>query len=223
MTTRSGSYERQDDITKLQEIVEKLVDEQKQLKEKVEEALLSNDFINEKFEENKTTTEKVLKKLTEISEQNQKLIEKNELLEKQLKIEKEERIKLEERLYTILNPIELEKRYNNLELHGLAEKENENCQEIVNEIIKKITPKPVVIENCYRTGYKFKLTGERNNRAILVKFQKREDRDTAFASRSNLKTIENQTLYLNVNLPPYLKMLRGKANVVRKQKGYKYL
>ena len=217
-----STAESKAEIKQIKIMVEKLVLENKQLKEKVHESLMSNDFINAKFEENKKVNEEVLKKLNEITTQNQKLIEKNEHLEKQIEIEKEERIKLEERIYAILNPIELKKRSKNLEIHGLPEDEKENCQDAVTLFLQKVTPKPLAVEQCYRSGKRFKLNGEKNTRPIVVKFKNQEDRDTALASRNNLVT-ENQKLYLNVNLPPYLKMLRGKANALRKQKGYKYL
>ena len=150
-------------------------------------------------------------------------MEKNQLLEKQISIEKEERIKLEERIHMILTPIELEKRSQNLELHGFSEKENENCHTIAKDILTKITPKQVDVLNCFRTGPKFSYTGERRNRPILIKFATQEHREIAFAARSNLRNLENQVLFLNEHLPPYLKMLRGKANKIRKEKGYKFL
>ena len=151
-------------------------------------------------------------------------MEKNKILEKQIQTEKEERDKLEDRFYTIITPIEVEKRSKNLELHGLIESEIENCKELVKEILSKVSPKPTEITNCYRTGFKFKRNGERNtSRPILIHFISQEHRDTIFASRNNLKKIEDTSLYLNQNLPPYLRMLRGKANWIRKQKGYKYL
>ena len=203
---------------------EQLVQENIKLKEKVAESIRSSEFINEKFEElNKKINEEVLTRLKEISNQNTKLMEKNHALEQQIQKEREERINLEERLYSILNPIELEKRNKNLELHGLKEEDNENCYEKVKEVLAKITPKPVGITNCYRYGYKYKKSGERNTRPIFMKFENKEQRDIAFASRSNLRKLEDTRLYLNEDLPPNLRTLRGKANSFKKEKGFKFL
>ena len=178
--------------------------------------------MNNKFEEYKKTNEEVLKKLNEITKQNTMLMDKNNQLEEQIKKEKEERNNLEERLYVILNPIEIEKRSKNLELHGLPETVDENCHEKIKHILAKITPKPVGVVNCYRTGYKFKKTGERNTRPIFIKFETKEQRDTAFASRSNLRKIEDERLFLNEDLPPNLRMLRGKANAFKKKRGFRF-
>ena len=223
VATRSTSSENKDELKFLTELVEKQVDEYKGLKEKVEESLKANEFISEKYDEFKKINEEVLEKLKEITFQNKKLMEKNELLEKQLLTEKEERIKLEERMHMALTPIELEKRSKNLELYGYSESENENCNTIAKDILAKITPKNVEVSNCFRTGPKFSYTGERRTRPILLKFSSQEHREVAFAARSNLRNLENQNLYLNEHLPPYLKMLRGKANKIRKEKGYAYL
>ena len=204
-------------------MVELLVDQNKELTNKVAESLKSNEFMNAKFEEYKKTTEEVLEKLKEITKQNTILMEKNQILEQQIKQERDERNKLEERLYEILNPIEIEKRNKNLELHGLQEEANENCYEKVKAVICQITPKPVAIVNCYRTGYKYKKNGEKNIRPILVKFENKDQRDVAFASRANLRKIEDQRLYLNEDLPPNLRILRGKANLFKKQNNFKFL
>ena len=227
ITTRNDTVE---EITNLRIIVEELVTQNKDLKEKVTESLKANEFINEKFEDYRRINEEVLKKLKEIKIQNQDITnqineikEKNIRLENQIKVEQEERNKLEERINTILMPLEIEKRSKNLELHGLMEIENENCHEKVKEILSKITPKLVSIINCFRVGQKTFPNGDRKKRAILIKFQSQDHRDIAFASRSNLLKIEEHKLYLNENLPPYLRMLRGKANALRKQKGYKFL
>lgn len=102
------------------------------------ESLQSNQFINEKFEEYKSVNEEVLMKLKEITNQNKELLAKNKMLEDQLKIESEERKKMEEHLYTVLNPIQYEKNYLNLEIHGKTEEMNENCHKIVIKLSNKL-------------------------------------------------------------------------------------
>ena len=212
-----------DEVRELRVVIEQLVQDNKEIKEKVDESAKFNEFVNEKFEEYKSLTEEVRNQLNEITKQNKILMEKNERLEEQLKTEKQERNKLEERIFLILNPLEIEKRSKNLELHGLPETENENCHEKIKEIMNKITPKPVAVVNCYRTGYKYKRNGDRNTRPIFIKFENKDHRDVAYASRSNLRKFEEQKIYLNEDLPPNLRVLRGKANALKKEKGFKFL
>ena len=222
-SSRNANEEPADEIKDLKLIVEKLVQENKELTATVAESIKSNEFISAMFEEYKKSNEEVLQKLNEITKQNKLLIEKNQTLEGQIKMEKEEREKLEERLYAILNPLEVEKRCKNLEMHGMEETENENCHEKVKGVLAQITPKTVEVVNSYRIGYKFKRTGEKNTRRILIKFENREQRDIAYASRANLRKLEGQRLYLNEDLPPNLRFLRGKANTFRKEKDFKFL
>ena len=222
ISTRSS--ETAQEIKNLKIANEILANENEELKEKVAESIKSSEFINAKFEElNKKINEEVLTRLNEISKQNTMLMQKNHELEEEIKKERYERNNLEERLYSILNPIEVEKRNTNLELHGMKEEDNENCYEKIKEVLTQITPKPVAVVNCYRFGYKYNKKGERNTRPIFLKFQNKEQRDITFASRSNLKKIEGKTLYLNEDLPPNLRILRGKANAFRKANKFKYL
>ena len=116
----------------------------------------------------------------------------------------------------------MEKRSRNLEIQGLPEEEDENCLDLVTSFLKKVTPKPLAVKQCYRSGRKIKQNGEKNTRNVVVEFKTQQDRDVAFAGRDNLKC-ENQTLFLNIHLPPHMKILREKANAIRKQKGYEYL
>ena len=150
-------------------------------------------------------------------------MDKNRILEEDIKKEREERTLLEERIFQILNPIEIDKRRKNLELHGLPQEENENCYEKVKSIMEKITPKPVKVVNCYRTGQKYNKSGGKNTRPIFLKFESEEQRETAYASRTNLKKIEEYTLYLNEDLPPNIRVLRGKANAFKKKNNFKFL
>ena len=203
--------------------IDSLVKENKELKQKVMESLESADFLNQKYEEYNADIKVVKEKLNMIVEQNNNLVEKNKALENQIKEEKEERLKLEEKIYMIINPIEIERRSKNLELHGVHEKENENCKQIVNNIITQVIPGTVNINEAYRFGQKFKNNGERKVRPLLIQFENKETRDKVYDGRANLKKIENEKLYLNENLPANLKILRGKANHIRKEKDYKFI
>ena len=220
-TTRSAEVAAE--IKSLKQVVEQLVAENKELKLKVTDSIKSTEFFSQMFDDYKKSNDEVLKKLDEIQKQNSLLMEKNQQLEKKLNDEITERINMEERLYSILNPIEMEKRSNLLELHGIEEKDGENCNAMVKEVLKKITPKSLDVVDCFRIGYKYKRSGEKNSRPMLIKFATKEQSLTAYASRNNLRKIEDQKLYLNQNLPPYLRMLRGKANSLRKEKSYKFI
>ena len=219
-TRRSEATE---ELTNLKVVVVTLVKENKELNLKVTESLKFHDFLNEKFEEHRKVNDEVLAKLKEFTKQNMLLMEKNKALEEEIKKEREERSSLEERFYQVLNPIEIEKREKNLELHGELETENENCQEKVTQILAKITPKPVKVIRCYRTGYKYDKNGEAKTRPIFIQFETKYQRDLAFASRVNLKKIDDRKLYLNEDLPPNLKMLRGKANAFKKENDFRFL
>ena len=123
----------------------------------------------------------------------------------------------------ILNPLEIEKRCKNLELHGLPEADQENCELMVKEVLTKVTPENVTIKDCFRIGRKYKPNGEKNTRPILIQFETKNHRDITYSGRRNLKKIEGPPLYLNENLPQNLRTLRGKANALKKQKGYKFI
>ena len=123
----------------------------------------------------------------------------------------------------ILNPIELERRCKNLELHGLQESENENCKERVKEIITKVIPDEIKISDAFRFGSKFYSNGENKIRPIVIKFEEQDQRNKVLNGRANLRKLENQKLYLNENLPANLKQLRGKANQLRNNKNYKFI
>ena len=221
MSTRQADIT--EEIKSLKTLLESLMEENKDLKEKVMDSLKCTEFISAKFDEyEKLIKNDVLQKLEEISMQNKNLMEKNKNLENQLKEEKNQRIELEEKMYMILNPIEMENRSKNLELHGLPETESENCKQLVIDVLQKVTADKVVVTDCFRFGRKFK-DDVKINRPILIKFENKGYRETAFSARRNLEKINDHTLYLNQNLPTNLKILRGKANSKRKEKGYNYI
>ena len=218
--TRSTATSQQ--IIELKNIVQKLVVENKELKTKVEESLKFTQFASEKYDDSNKLMTEVLEKLSNITEQNKKLIEKNENLEKELLLQKKKSMEMEEQLYKILTPIETERRQNNLELHGLSEENQEDCVAAVKSVLSKISPDPVTIVKCFRLGYKETAKGEKRTRPIFIQFGKKEERDSIYSNRSNLRKLQNR-LYLNENLPKYMSELRGKANARRKENQYKFL
>ena len=227
MPRKSNSREQDLDTTanqfaSLQIQIDKLIEVNKELRTEVKESIKATEFISKKYDENENNMKNILEKLDKITDQNKDIIEKNNLLEKQLQDEKRERVKLEERVFQILNSIEIEKREKNLKLHGLPEQEEENSQEVVQEIISKVTARPVKMETCFRYGRKTNPNGEERTRPIMIKFENKAHKDEVYKNRTNLKKME-QRLYLNENLPQYLNVLKGKANSIRRQKEYKFL
>ena len=221
--TRSGSSSStSDQFVELKNMIEQLMEENKKLKKKVEESLQSTEFVSNQYEDNKKVINEVLEKLSELTQQNKKLIEKNESLEEELLRQKQKTLEMEVQLYSAITPIELKKRENNLELHGVQEIEDENCEVAVKNVLSKISPEPAVISDCFRIGNRKTATGEVRKRAILIKFETKENRDKFYDNRTNLSKLKNQ-LYLNENLPKYLSALRGKANARRKEYHYDFL
>lgn len=220
-TTRSS--ELAEEVKNLKIVVEKLVDENKDLKQQVSELLKPIEFISAKFDENNSLYNKVLDELTEIKNQNKKLMERNDMLEKEILTQKKERIEMEERFYRIITPIEIERRQNNLEIHGVPEnEEEEDCCAVVKSVLSKVTAESVAISKCFRFGSKRTQTGEKATRRILVQFENKQHRDIVIKSRANLRKFKDP-IYINENLPSHLTILRGKANSLRKQHDYKYL
>ena len=81
MSTTRSSAELVDEVKNLKKIVEKLVDENKGLREQVSESIKSAKFFSDKFDDDKKIIDEVLKKLTEITNQNNILMERNSFLE----------------------------------------------------------------------------------------------------------------------------------------------
>ena len=137
------------DINELKQIksmVEQLVEENKSLKEKIDESLKSTEFFSKKYDDNEVRFKEVIIKLSELADQNIKLMTRNDELEKQIIAEKNERKLMEERFHLILNPIEVERRSTCLELHGLTEDENEDCSKAVMDILTTVTPDTISLE-----------------------------------------------------------------------------
>ena len=204
----------------LQKNMELLLKDNKDIKLKVDEAIEATKFISDKYDENENNMKEIKRQLIEIKNQNKTIMERNEALEKQLKLEKKERIELEERFFNIITPIELERRQNNLELHGLKEENEENCETVVKSIISKVTSSPVTITKCYRFGKKETHNGK--PRRVLIQFANKEQRDDVYKNKMNLKKLK-EPMYINENLPRHLSILRGKANGIRKERNYKYI
>ena len=75
-TTRNAATNEQ--VVELKNIVEKLIEDNKQMKATVDEILKSTEFASNKYGDTNKTMNEVLNKLSKITEQNKKLIERNE-------------------------------------------------------------------------------------------------------------------------------------------------
>lgn len=220
MSIKEGRDTTNEQLLELKKNMELLLNDNKELKTKVEESIDAAKFISDKYDDNEVHMKEIKEKLIEITNQNKKLVERNLILEKELKLEKKERVEMEERFFNIITPIEMERRQNNLELHGLPEENGEDCSTVVKSVLSKVTADPVSIAKCFRFGRKENENGK--PRRILIQFDKKEQRDKIFKNRANLRKLKDP-MYLNENLPTYLSILRGKANSLRKEKNYKYL
>ena len=195
--------------------------ENKDLKIKIEELITSTKFMSDMYDENVRHMKEIKEQLVEIKNQNKNLLDRNASLEKAVQIEKRERIEMEERFFNIITPIEMDRRQNNLELHGLPEQDEEDCNSMVKSVLEKVIPGSAIsLNKCYRFGNKENSNGK--PRRIFIQFSSKTQRDDIFKNRKNLKKL-NEPLYLNENLPRYLSILRGKANARRKEKNYKYI
>ena len=198
-----------------------LSNENKKINSKLEEIIASTKFMSDMYDENVSNMKDIKSQLLEIKNQNKILLQENAVLKKEIIIEKKERIEMEQRFFNIVTPIELERREKNLELHGLPEKKEEDCDAVVKSVLKTVVPGPLSIAKCYRFGKKD--NGKEKPRRILIQFSTKEQRENVYKNKSNLKKIEGGPLFLNENLPIHLSILRGKANAKRKEKNYKYI
>lgn len=218
--SKKGDTKSLNEYTDLKNRMELLAQENKELNSKIDELLKSTKFMSDMYDENANHMKEIKSQLQEIKNQNKALLEENADLKKEINVGKKEREKMEQNFLNILMPIELERRQNNLELHGLPESQEENCSNIIKDVLKHVTPEPIEISNCYRFGR----TDNSNEkpRRILIQFADKQQRDDIYNKRKNLKKLD-KPIYLNENLPRYLSVLRGKANTKRKEQQYKFI
>ena len=221
-----------DDIRRqFDEVQKKMFEEIKTIRKEVNEIRnglheqeRSTQFISDCYEEMKQTNKMLLAKVNALEKSDSKQI--CATLEQKLLLEAQERKQLEENIHMTINPLELERRASNLELCGLEEKTGENVLQKVNDIISKISPGDAGIEEAFRIGPKTNRDGSvKKKRSILIRFKSANYRNNALENKTNLKKLnsEHGTLFLNENLPLNLKVLLGKANNLRKERGYKFL
>ena len=99
---------------------------------------------------------------------------------------------MERRICNVITPIELERRENNRELHGLTEKREEDCSEEVKSVLKNVTTDTISLRKCYRFGRE---DTERNKpRRIFIQFESKEQRDKVFKNRANLRKSDKPLL-----------------------------
>ena len=218
--SKKGESTSSNEYTDLKNRMELLSQENKQLNSKIDELIKSTNFMSDKYDENAMHMKEIKSQLLEIQNQNKALLEENAALKKEINLEKKEREKMQQNFLAILTPIELERRQNNLELHGLPESKEENCNSIVKGVLQNVTPDPIEISNCFRFG-RFDNSSDKPRR-ILIQFANKQQRDDIYKKRKNLKKMD-KPIYLNENLPRHLSILRGKANSKRNEQKYKFI
>ena len=192
------------------------------IKQDMREQQNSVEFISKGYDEMKNENKTIVERMLVMEKNNSDLLSKNKKLEELIMSERNERLEQDERFQVLVNPLELERRACNLELHGLPESPDENCKITVQNIIKRITPDVSEIDNAFRLGGK---KDQGTNRPVLIKFKTRDSRNKVYKNKANLKKLSDITtrLFINENLPPNIRSLLGKANQKRKDLHFKFL
>lgn len=171
----------------------------------------SQSFMNEKYED-------ILKKLDELAGLKQEVMQlKSKLVEKDEEIDS-----LKNRLSTI----EQYGRNKNLELREVTVQENENTEDIVLKVAKKLDVKVESsdIEACHRLPSK---TGKIPT--IIVQFHSRKIRDQLLQKKQKIVTNAEINgkgqgrIYISENLSPFYRDLFWKTRVKAKSLGYKFI
>ena len=162
----------------IEEMVEKVKEENSLMKNKMNEIEKSLSFLSAEYDELKQTLKANDKEIRNLSK-------KNEMIDSIIEEQRKQKISSEDELCTVMNPIQLEKRANNLELHSIAENEEENLNEKVSEIIKKVCPGNVEFIKVFRFGFRFNKDGSLRKRPILIIFKNKVMRDTVYVNKSN--------------------------------------
>ena len=188
------------------------------MKDKQGEVITSIDFLSAKFDEMK-------KQLEKVQASNDALQKENDVLKAKVS-------KLE------LSVVQLEQysRGQNIEIAGIPEKPNENVNDIVLNVLQKVSTntKADDVDIVHRVGPATPPQTERTKpRPILVRFKTRRERNKIYEQRKSLMNFkvkdlelgfrESTNIFINENLTPSTKQLLYKANTARKDKGYRFI
>ena len=201
-----------------------------------EELKINNEKMISEFKELKTAVEFLSHKYDEVVKENSDI--KEEI--KTIKIINEEKSKkireleLEsEQLVLKINDLENMSRLKNLEIHGVPMHQNENIDRVVMSLLKITDPNisSQDVEESFRLKKFENNPSNRNkNSPILVKFGSTSKRLEVIKNRKkmagfNFKDIgiDTQRVFINENLTSYTKALFYKANMLKKDNGWKYI
>ena len=140
-----------------------------------------------------------------------------------------------EKLVNKINGLENSTRLTNIELHGVPEKQNENVDRMVVNLLKVVDPnfENTDVEACFRLKKPSSVDAEKKatqGRPILVKLKSKQTRMKLMDNRRKLSSynfrdigIETERVFMNENLTPDTKALFYQTNQQRKSLSWKYI
>uniref|UniRef100_A0A8D8YTP8 FP protein C-terminal domain-containing protein n=1 Tax=Cacopsylla melanoneura TaxID=428564 RepID=A0A8D8YTP8_9HEMI len=213
----SEHEEEDDDLEKkIEKTMKKVMNEfkkdiRKEIKEQFKEVEKSLDFMSNHLD-------KVLGEMKEIKQCQQKLERENREMKEQMKKMAEENEGLQQ--YT---------RIRNIQIDGVPVENDENLEDVMLEIGKKINVniKKEEIDAIHRIPTRIK----KNTEPIIVQFVTRKLRESvlknAKANRITTKdlkaTWQERPIFINEHLTPQRKQLMYEARKIKEEKGYKFL
>ena len=212
------------DIEDLKQMVEEDLTKTKLMAEDIQSIKENQEFISNQYDDIRT-------ELTKIKQHIEEKDKKINQLEQNINWLNEELLKEIEK-NDALNQYG---RRENLELHGIPVQKNENTDEIVISMMKHINIdlKASDISISHRLHSKFnqkeRTSEDKSHPPIIVKFVRRQIRNQIYNKRTHLRKVQNfgvagmTDLFINENLTPKIKQLFGKANHLRKERGYKFI
>lgn len=112
---------------------------------------------------------------------------------------------------------ELYSRRQNIEIHGIVQRPNEDVMSVINTVATKLDLAPVT-SNDIEAAHRLKAK-EGRIAPILVRFTERRTRDLWVRKRT---TLRNENIFINENLTRALKSLLWSTKARAKEKGYMY-
>ena len=216
-------------ISLLDELVSKKVENlwQEKLQEikvqelEIEEIQKSRTFISDEMDELK---KKLNHAMTTLKEKDQQIEDMKKTIDCYQKKQGEIENNLEQ--------LEQYGRRENLEFLGIPQMTNENTNEIIKKLVKKLN-----IEICKKDiaiAHRIKKRTYGNDdkiqhAPIIIRFANRDIRNKIYSKRTCINQISDyeipgmERLFINENLTGYRKMLFSKAKKLQKEHGYKFL
>lgn len=155
--------------------------------------------------------------LKKVDDHNRTLVElskRTQVLEERLKEREQDIVELR----AVTDDLEQYSRRSNVEIHGVAKKDNENLMEVVKHLAQKLQlPEPAAsdIEAVHRLS-----AAEGKVPPILIRFKERSKRDQWIQKKMALRS---DGVFINENLTKRLRTLFWKARSQAKQKGHKFV